>query len=306
MKQKTFLYLMGGLTLFGIFRGRGFTFARTPNFSKMKEPKVIQYLRSAWKFDDQKVNEFMSGYRQSKAIRYFNAPDLSSMTTDEIRTYIDKTFGLKGPQSSALLRSMDSYLKMQWTADWYRVKDPELRAFLRKTYGFSELQIALLFHCYQALIHRIKLDRDEATPPAEGSGKSWLSWEIFSWDTLKAIPGALASFPQTELQRLMTPTGIAGIAIALIIGPEILAYYGMSGAGAAAFGVVDYWIAASNAKDIIDAVIRSGPAGGVAVLSGDIVGTFLGGGAAGSFLRQTAGSIAGSLLGFQLESSLQK
>jgi len=312
MKTKHLLYAIGGVLAFSFLKGRGFSLGKTPNFSRMNEGQIITYLRKAYRFDDTKVNEFMSGYRETKALREMNAPDFSTMSIGDLNRYIDRTFHVTGTQSTSLLRSMESYLKAKMTPDFYRRQEPELRAFLRKTYGYSEQEIALLFRVYQELIFKRRLQQQPSPDEPQGWLQkvedvvipSWLTWELFSWETLKAVPGALAKIPEMELERLMTPSGIAGLGLALLIGPEILAFWGFAGE-TAVFGAMDYWIASSNAKDIIDGALRSGPAGGFAVMTGNVAGSFLGGGAQGAFLRQLAGNLAGDNIAFQIESTLK-
>lgn len=314
MKTKHLLLAVGGALAFAAFKNRGFTFGRTPNFSRMGEKQIVSYLRNVYKFDDMKVNEFMSGYREAKALREMRAPNFNDMTVGDLQRYLDRVFPTLKGKNSALFRTMDSYLKAKMTPNFYRVKEPELRAFLRKTYKINDQQIALLFRVYQEIIFKERVARmqNAANVPKGWKQKvsdvllpPWLTWELFSWETLKAIPGALAKVPEMELRRLMTPTGIAGVVAALVIGPEILAFWGFRGATAVAFGVVDYWIAASNAKDIIDGALRSGPhKGGLAVIAGNIAGTFLGGGPEGTFMRQLAGGLAGNQIEFQIEKTL--
>jgi hypothetical protein len=308
MKPKHMMYAIGGLLAFSFFKGRGFTLGRTPNFSRMSEGQIIAYLRRAYQFDDTKVNEFMSGFREAKALREMNAPDFNAMSINELLHYINDTFHIQGAQATSLVRSMDSYLKAKMSPDFYRLREPELRAFLRRTYQVNDLEVSLLFRVYQELIFKQRLAQPPAHAPKGWLQKvtdfvvpPWLTWELFSWKTLAAIPGALAKIPKMEFDRLMTPSGIGGLALALLIGPEILAYWGFVGAEAAAFGAVDYWIAASNSKDIIDGVLRSGGKGGVAVMTGSVASSFLSGGTKGTFLRQLAGNMAGDNLGFQLE-----
>lgn len=314
MKTKTMLLALGGTLAFAVFKNRGYSLGRTPNFSRMSEAQIISYLKNAYRFDNTKINEFMAGYREARALRVMGAPDFSSMSTGELQRYLDKSFPTIRGKDSALMRTMDSYLKAKMTPDFYRVKDPELRAFLAKTYQLNDLQIALLFRVYQEIIFKERLARVQSAANVPIGWKKkvkdtllppWLTWELFSWETLKAIPGALAKVPEIELKRLMTPSGIAGVVLALVIGPEILAFWGMRGATAAAFGIVDYWIAASNAKDIIDGAMRSGPhKGGIAVIAGNVAGTFFGGGSEGTFMRQLAGALAGNQIEFQIEKTL--
>lgn len=315
MKTNHLLWAIGGTLAFAVLKNRGFTVGRTPNFSRMGEKQIIAYLRGAYKFDDTKVNEFMSGYREARALREIRTPNFSEMSAGDLYRYAESVFGISGKKEmTTLFRVMDSYLKEKMTPDFYRVKEPELRAFLKKTYNLNDYQVALLFRVYQEIIFK---DRLVAAQNASNVPKGWkqkvsdvllppwLTWELFSWNTLKAIPGALAKVPEMELKRLMTPSGVAGVVIALLIGPKVLAFWGMRGVSAAAFTVVDYWIASSNAKDIIDGAMRSGAhKGGVAVIAGNIAGTFLGGGAEGTFMRQLAGSLAGNQIEFQLEKTL--
>ena len=125
----------------------------------------------------------------------------------------------------------------------------------------------------------------------------WLSWDLFSWDTLSTLGKAAWEDVQ---EYWSTPEGIAAVVSAIVIGPEILAFYGFTGAEAATYGVMDYLAAAQNAKGLIQGAMNSGNAT-VAVFSGQVWEAYLTGGPEASFLRQLMANLAGNQVAFAVE-----
>lgn len=196
--------------------------------------------------------------------------------------------------TEALVRTQKEAQRERAPFQFKHLTDDQIEVELIERYGFSSTQVDEFLHGYHWSREKKKTRPMKPLAREELSLEwpEWLTWDLVSWDTLSAAGDYL-------WEEWVSWKGLAAVGAAVLIGPEILAYYGLT-YGVAEMTAFDTFLAAMNAKDLIDAASR-GVDASVAVFTGQLWEAFLSGGPQGSFLRQLMGGMVGSNIAYTIE-----